>query len=1682
MRTAFIPDLTLLLAVAALLTCSSEQPSTAPSDQRDELSPRGSIAGYVSDTRGNPLEDVLVSIDSGKGTPDMSNAHGFFTVEEVLEGDYHLRFSHHEYEPCSTEVRLSMGADTVLEDTTTLIYRFYMVAGTLSHDDAPVKGAGVSLANYPVSTLTDENGSYFLEGIPKADSVRLICAKEGVGFTVHTVGPDELLDDDTTHVSAVSLDRTGATVTGTVYDPDGVEMPWTVVKALGGGIRDRTDAAGHYCLDNLPTGEPRLRITVASTDSSLVGAITGLSLTEGAVSTGMDIHLKRRGEMVNGMSLTAEDLLVIDTVSTVRAAVYPTTDLTTTIAYYVWTWGDSSEATDEPRRTFGLADAAERVDIAVRAANTDDELSATAAFSIIRIDSKPLIADIGARTDPTRPYRNSLCVNVREPVSFMVDIRDPVGGIDSTWWRFGDGNSRETAGLFDAPGRHAYLTADTHWAVVEARDCEGQTVRDSVLVDVNTPPVFVEGQVYRSGAAVDHPYRFNPIVEDADGDEVSVALLSRAEGMTLTGDTIAWTPDTADTGAHIVALRCTDGRGGADTASWTVTVTLKPADNPDLDSIALSSGSLSPAFDPSTAEYRVTVRPDVAYFRVKPIPADMNATLTVDGNPLSPGQYSPYRGLEPGAADTVAIVVTAQNGTTSSSYRIIVTRDLGANAILSSLAPSHGRLQPVFDPHVFAYVDSVDHGINYLSLTPTSADPNATIRVNGALVPSGGRSEAYRLRTDPDTLEITVTAENDTTTLIYTVEVFHRPSDDAGLLNLLLTTGQLDPPFHPDTLDYAASVPHTVHTVRAKPVVSDSLATVTVDGDTVASGTFSDTTVLHGGENTLEIVVTAEDGATERTYTVTIPPEPGTSADLLSLETSGSISPGFANATTEYVDTVPHEVSVYTVTAVAEDPAATLVVEGDTVASGASRDIDLHSGTVAINVAVYAEDGETANTFTIFVTRESDVALSALTLSDGELTPSFRPESTAYACTVTNEVAGLRVAPTARSAGIVELTINGASATSGVMSPEIALDVGGNTIEVRVEGVDGFSSRLYAIAVYREASDNAHLSNLQVSRGTLRPAFHPDTLAYRDTIDVEASSIRVRPTREHPDATITVNGTTVSSGSNSDPIPMDYGENTITVTVTAGDGTTQETYAITVVREPNAIVALTSLAIDQGSLSPAFDNADTVYEVYVPNEVDSLRVTPTAEEPRAEITVNATIVPSGTASDPVALQVGENTITVVVTAMDGVTTRTFTITVDRHEPTTTYEMGLHVTDADTLRKSESPYHFTQSILVDSGASLLIEPGTVLEMDSNVSITINGLLVARGTETDSIRFRAYDSRYPWGTLLFSDQSMDATYDVDSQYTGGCVMEYCVVAYGGESARPGALCIESSNPFMARSRVQYSAWHGVRLDGGEPLFSSCTFGANASDGLHAANGATPTILHCVTERNGARGLVLHDGGQLRGCTATRNQQVGLELDHGAVAHECRAEDNQLAGMRVDRSCIVNCVAAGNGGGGVRSGGGCEVESCAVIANNATGVWMKGGRLILRGSLVHANTAPSYAGIRAGAHTGDSITNNTVAGNLCTDSAGVTAAVRTGPYNGQLSHNTFINNTADHILENTAAQGNPVDATNNYWGTTSETEIKQAIYDYFDDGNLSVVDFEPFLTTPDPSCPDTTWSPLP
>ena len=183
----------------------------------------------------------------------------------------------------------------------------------------------------------------------------------------------------------------------------------------------------------------------------------------------------------------------------------------------------------------------------------------------------------------------------------------------------------------------------------------------------------------------------------------------------------------------------------------------------------------------------------------------------------------------------------------------------------------------------------------------------------------------------------------------------------------------------------------------------------------------------------------------------------------------------------------------------------------------------------------------------------------------------------------------------------------------------------------------------------------------------------------------------------------------------------------------------------------------------------------------------------------------------------------------------------------------TYVSGP-ITSDTTWTLANSPYIVVGSVLVNNGVTLTIEPGVTVKFDSGLALRIDGTLIAQGTSDSMITFTSNQTTPAagdWGYILFTDSSTDASYDVNENYTGGCILQYCTVEYGGGAEGiNGMIRIESSSPFIDHCIIKDSVKSGIDIDSGSPNISFNTI-ENNSNGIFLIN--SNSIVNDNTIRN-------------------------------------------------------------------------------------------------------------------------------------------------------------------------------------------------------------------------------------
>ena len=623
--------------------------------------------------------------------------------------------------------------------------------------------------------------------------------------------------------------------------------------------------------------------------------------------------------------------------------------------------------------------------------------------------------------------------------------------------------------------------------------------------------------------------------------------------------------------------------------------------------------------------------------------------------------------VEPGVLYKWVLMLTNSQGSTVIETSLTVRAPaLSADASLSALTLS-GVDFGTFASGTTSYTAQVAYSVSQTTVTPTVNHSGANY-----VIKRGGVEDAdgdISLAVGSNVISVDVTAEDDGTTGTYTVTVTRAAASTDATLKALTLSDVNFGTFSSGTTSYTAQVANSVSRTTVAPTVNDSGANYVIKrgGVTDADGVVA----LSVGSNVITVEVTAEDNSTTRTYTVTVTraAPPSTDVTLRGLTLSGIYFGTFDSTTTSYTAQVANSVSQTTVTPTVNHSGASYVIKrgGVTDADGV---VTLGVGSNIITVEVTAEDGNTARTYTVTVTRavppSTDATLRGLTLSGIDF-GTFALSTTSYTAQVDNSVSQTTVTVTVSDSGAVYvIKLGGVTDADGV----IALSVGSNAITVEVTAEDGETTQTYTVTVTRaepptpQLSSDAALSALTLS-GIDFGIFDSTTVSYTAQVANSVTQTTVSPMVNHSGASHVINlgGVTDADG----VVALSVGSNVITVEVTAEDGNTTRTYTVTVTRAapPSTdatLSALTLSGVDFGT----FDLTTVSYTAQVANSVSQTTVSPTLNDSGASY-----VIKRGGVSDAdgvIILSVGSNVITVEVTAEDDSITRTYTVTVTRAEP------------------------------------------------------------------------------------------------------------------------------------------------------------------------------------------------------------------------------------------------------------------------------------------------------------------------------------------------------------------------------------------------------------------------------
>jgi len=235
---------------------------------------------------------------------------------------------------------------------------------------------------------------------------------------------------------------------------------------------------------------------------------------------------------------------------------------------------------------------------------------------------------------------------------------------------------------------------------------------------------------------------------------------------------------------------------------------------------------------------------------------------------------------------------------------------------------------------------------------------------------------------------------------------------------------------------------------------------------------------------------------------------------------------------------------------------------------------------------------------------------------------------------------------------------------------------------------------------------------------------------------------------------------------------------------------------------------------------------------------------------------------------------------------------------------------------------DSTYIVEDSIYVTRNDSLIIEPGCELLFETDLSFFVFGKLLAVGTETDSIVFRAAPESEGWGGIFFED-------DWNSR------LEYCMVT----GSRIGAInCMQSSSPTIRHCLITDNSnlnhpfgCGGIFINNDlSMLVEFCNITSNNGSGIFALGNANVEISNCIITHNQNSGISARGSISMSHCIIANNtDETG---NGGGIA--------LFETSQVNHCLVVNNSAVGHGGGILVGDGIPIIRNCTVIGNSAGG----------------------------------------------------------------------------------------------------------------------------------------------
>ena len=564
----------------------------------------------------------------------------------------------------------------------------------------------------------------------------------------------------------------------------------------------------------------------------------------------------------------------------------------------------------------------------------------------------------------------------------------------------------------------------------------------------------------------------------------------------------------------------------------------------------------------------------------------------------------------------INILVTAEDGSVK-AYTLIVTREKSDVALLSNLTVTNGSFLPSFSSNVFEYEVTVPVDVTEFNVTATKLEPNSKV--------TSGEGH-YNISTSEKQIEVTVVSEDETKSNTYILNIKRTKSSINTLSDITVSEGTLTPEFNSNITSYTVNVDGNISSIDVSATLTDSRATI-ISGTGIHS--------LNVGDNNIVIRVESESGSI-LDYNINVIRAKKNINDLSMIKVDGKEIENFSSDTLEYdLGDVNYSKTKINVEAVLKDVDSSVKGDGK---------ISLKTGDNEIVLTVTAQNGE-EKTYKLHVNRikNDNANLSLLSVMGYTLTPDFDKDTLYYETTVEEEKSIL----TKEEVTAVAEDKNASISKQDNIELSTTVD---NIYKVTVTAEDGKTIKIYTIKVNRPKSSDTTLSKVNLTNAVLSPSLSKDKREYTLTIPYGSTEFNIEGVPTVPTTTVTGNGT------------YSKDDKVVRLTTIAEDGS-MDVYIFNVVKALSNDATLHDLSVSGYNLDKTFTSTTLDYSIGdIPYGTTKLKInaTPTNSDSTIKYYVGTTSFDSNIVDIPTLL--GENVITVEVTAADGISKKLYTIT------------------------------------------------------------------------------------------------------------------------------------------------------------------------------------------------------------------------------------------------------------------------------------------------------------------------------------------------------------------------------------------------------------------------------------